>query len=971
VSAPWRALALGLLLSGALTAGIAVERSGGGSSAAGHLPRGLSHEQSLLPAAALAPVSAAMGAANPAYRIDGARGALRARNPAQGLSAGFTGAGSSFAAPGIELALALRAAGYGGLRRALGEATPSASANRVLYSWPGVEESYVNGPLGVDQGFTVSRSFAGARAGGGELTLAIALGGDAHARLDGARQAITLTGAGGRTLRYGSLFASDARGRRLPSQLELDGQTILLRVDARGARYPLRIDPMLEETDMLTGESPIERPRFGYSAAISADGDTAVIGAKAGNEVWVFTRTGETWSEKPSTLEIDEEDPVGEKCEEAGECAFGRSVALSAEGNIALVGAPHDHRGDGAVWVFARSGETWTQQAVLTMGSEEVGHGRFGRSVALSADGRVALIGAGSDEGNHGAAWVFEREGTTWEQTSYKLTANAEEEQGEGHVGRSVALSADGDIALLGGPGNDGGVGAAWTFVRSGESWVQQGKALTGGEEEGAAHFGANVALSAFGNTALVAGPDETADAGKPDETADAGAVWAFARAGEAWVQQGPKLTGEEELGAGEFGSSIALSASGEVALVGAPGDDRGVGAVWLITRTGSTWTAGPEAKLTGLEGDVRQRFGTSVALSASGATALVGGPAVNERTGAAWAFKDGSAPAPTVSAVDPSKGPSEGGTPVTITGTGFLPGATVEIGGAAASSVDALSETEITAVTPPHEAGAEEVVVSDEGGRSTGGPDYTYEAPEPPPTKTTGGGSSGGSSNGSSNNSSGNGNGGNGGQGNANANAQVGVLSALVSAVPPPVLGVSGDLTPVSGKVYVKLPGATHFVLITHVTQVPFGTIVNAIHGKVKVTTQALDGHSQSMTFYAGEFKLTQSRTTGMVVAALYGGNFRVCPTKRERAHLAAVIASAHASGKHVVRKLWSEGHGSYSTKGNYASGAVLGTRWLTEDRCNGTLIFVSTDRVAVTNLVNHHHRTVHAGHSYLAKAP
>ena len=70
-------------------------------------------------------------------------------------------------------------------------------------------------------------------------------------------------------------------------------------------------------------------------------------------------------------------------------------------------------------------------------------------------------------------------------------------------------------------------------------------------------------------------------------------------------------------------------------------------------------------------------------------------------------------------------------------------------------------------------------------------------------------------------------------------------------------------------------------------------------------------------------------------------------------------------------MRKLWSEGHGHYSTKGNYAAGAVLGTRWLTEDLCQGTLIRVVTDRVAVTNLVNHHHVTVSAGHSYFAKAP
>ena len=113
----------------------------------------------------------------------------------------------------------------------------------------------------------------------------------------------------------------------------------------------------------------------------------------------------------------------------------------------------------------------------------------------------------------------------------------------------------------------------------------------------------------------------------------------------------------------------------------------------------------------------------------------------------------------------------------------------------------------------------------------------------------------------------------------------------------------------------------------------------------------------------------LSQGRN-GLVVAALTGGDFSVCPTARERAHKARASA-AHASGKHVVRKLWANAHGSFSTKGNYAAGAVAGTEWLTEDLCDGTLIRVTRDKVAVTNLVNHHHLTVRVGHSYLAKAP
>jgi hypothetical protein len=104
-------------------------------------------------------------------------------------------------------------------------------------------------------------------------------------------------------------------------------------------------------------------------------------------------------------------------------------------------------------------------------------------------------------------------------------------------------------------------------------------------------------------------------------------------------------------------------------------------------------------------------------------------------------------------------------------------------------------------------------------------------------------------------------------------------------------------------------------------------------------------------------------------VFATLRGGDFAGCRTKRERSHMAS--ATAATTSKRPVRKLWASGHGSYSTKGNYAAGAVLGTVWLTEDFCNGTYIHVSTDSVEVTNLVTHRHVRVTAGHSYFAKAP
>jgi hypothetical protein len=206
-------------------------------------------------------------------------------------------------------------------------------------------------------------------------------------------------------------------------------------------------------------------------------------------------------------------------------------------------------------------------------------------------------------------------------------------------------------------------------------------------------------------------------------------------------------------------------------------------------------------------------------------------------------------------------------------------------------------------------------------------------------------------------------------GGGGSGAGGGGGGSTATPTVVPAPVLAHTGNVSPVSGTVLVRLPGSASFVALSSLRQIPFGTIIDATHGSVSVTTAAPQGGTQTGEFFEGEFVLTQGRN-GLVVAALTGGNFSVCPTARERAHKARASA-AHASGKHVVRKLWANAHGSFSTKGNYAAGAVAGTEWLTEDLCDGTLIRVTRDKVAVTNLVNHRHVMVTVGHHYLAKAP
>lgn len=297
----------------------------------------------------------------------------------------------------------------------------------------------------------------------------------------------------------------------------------------------------------------------------------------------------------------------------------------------------------------------------------------------------------------------------------------------------------------------------------------------------------------------------------------------------------------------------------------------------------------------------------------------------------------------PTVTSVGSASGSEAGGTKVEIKGSGFIAGAMVHFGANAATSVTVHSATSITA-TSPAGRGTVDVTVTSRSGTSavTAGDRFTYELPGTstcpcaPPNL-------------------------------------IFFNMGVPPVVPPPVLARTGNVAPVSGTVLVKLPGTTTFVPLSSLRQIPFGSVIDATNGTVSVTTAVPGGKTQTGQFFSGEFILRQG-PNGLVVAELTGGNFSVCPTKRERSHIAraaSVRAQAAASGKHVVRKLWANAHGKFSTKGNYAAGAVQGTEWLTEDLCEGTLIRVTRDKVAVTNLVNHRHVEVKKGHKYLAKAP
>ncbi|HTK31524.1 MAG TPA: FlgD immunoglobulin-like domain containing protein [Candidatus Saccharimonadaceae bacterium] len=379
----------------------------------------------------------------------------------------------------------------------------------------------------------------------------------------------------------------------------------------------------VQQGPKLVASDASGQPHEGTSVALSADGNTAIVGGPFDNgsgAAWIYTRSGGAWTQQGPKL-------VGTGV--ASVAAQGWSVALSADGNTALVGGYFDNSSTGAVWVFTRSGGVWTQQGPKLVGTGAVGTASQGWSVALSADGNTALVGGYTDNSNAGAVWVYTRSGGVWTQQGGKLVGSGA--VGSADQGTSVALSADGNTAIVGGYTDASFSGATWVFTRSGGVWSQQGGKLVGSGAIGNALEGSSVALSADGNTAVIGGYGDNSVTG---------AAWVFTRGGGVWTQQGGKLVGTGATGSAFQGSSVGLSADGNTALVGADGDNSNIGAAWVYVRHGGAWSQlGP--KVVGSSAVGAAEEGASAALSADGQTAMLGGFGDNSATGAAWVFTD------------------------------------------------------------------------------------------------------------------------------------------------------------------------------------------------------------------------------------------------------------------------------------------------------------------------------------------
>jgi len=381
--------------------------------------------------------------------------------------------------------------------------------------------------------------------------------------------------------------------------------------------------PLLQQQGLkLVGTGATGLAAQGQSVAISADGNTAIVGGPNDNSnvggAWIFKRSGSTWTQQGAEL-------VGTGA--TGAAQQGKSVAISGDGTTVIIGGPGDNSNAGAAWIFIFTSDGgWTQYGTKLVGTGATGPAAQGTSVALSGDGTIGMVGGPSDNSNAGAAWVFTFNGLSWSQSGSKLVGTGA--TGAAQQGASVSLAAGGRYALVGGPADNSGVGAAWVWTKT-ETWV--GSKITGTSNTGASAQGTSVAISDDAWVAAIGGPGDSSNAG---------AVWVFTRTPGGFVQQA-KVTGSGESGASQLGSALAISRDGGVILGGGTADNSDNGAEWVFGRTGvATWEQQNSKYLASDAGSGAQ-FGSALGISADANTAIFGAANETSGAGAIWAYND------------------------------------------------------------------------------------------------------------------------------------------------------------------------------------------------------------------------------------------------------------------------------------------------------------------------------------------
>ena len=696
---------LGVLVAVLGTVTVLVTRPGT-SSSGGHTA-GLAS----IPLTARGAVSAALGSSDVSYKLrESTDGHWQAANAAQSLRASFGRSGTVVGSNGSRVGLRLAAIEFGGRPESLAEVTPRDRGSRLVYSYPGVSEWYANGPLGLEQGFTVPHPAVPESA---TLTLSMAVSGDLRPSLsDGG---VLFARDGRAVLAYRDLVVTDAVGRRLRSSLAVADNRLEIKVDTSGAAYPVRIDPLLQQAE-LSATDVTAGSHVGESVAVSSDGSTVVVGApnatvgstSGQGAVYVFTEPAGGWASGTQTAMLTSSSgTTGDE--------FGVSVAVSGDGSTVVVGAPEETVGSnadqGSAYVYSKPGGGWasgTQTATLSESSGASGD-KFGSSVSVSSDGSTVVSGAPQANSNGGAAYVFSEPGGGWASATPRTQTASLTTTNSGtvfYLGYSVAVSSDGSTVAIGAPDADvagnSGQGEVFLFSEPGGGWAseQQTSRLSASDGVSSDNLGASVAVSEGGST-VVAGALYEPDSGG---LVGPGAAYVFSKPAQGWGSepsgtQSAKLTASGGEGSSEFGETVAVSsAEGSTVLVGAPFQD----VAYVFPEPAGGWASEPaETQSQTLSASNGVDFGTSVASSDDGSILIAGAIATttgsSEGPGAAYVFGSGSSTTTPPSITTPATT-----SPATTSPTVTAPaGTTTTTSAATTASVGSVVTSGTTATVP------------------------------------------------------------------------------------------------------------------------------------------------------------------------------------------------------------------------------------------------------------------------------
>jgi FG-GAP repeat protein len=602
-----------------------------------------------LPAEADAAISATLGRDITGYHVVPHATGFHAENRDNGLSAEFTREGVRVRAGAAQWGVRLRSVGYGPAPVAGGTVSPRAVANRVEYPRGAVTEWYVNGPAGLEQGFSVAAPRG--KSDGRPLTLALGTSGDLTASLDAAGDAITLKSIDGKpVMRYRGLSTVDADLRTLRSWFDVAKGEILIRIDDRGARYPIVVDPFIQQAKLIALDGAAANASFGNRLAY--DGDTVVVGAPGGNAAYVFVRPAGGWSATMTeTARLSGSDV------QPGD-AFGFPVAV--HGDTVAVGARFGTPGNdlslegfGGVYVFTRPAGGWasTSDATKLLPEDFLVSDNTPNwdPISLAVGDDVVVVGSPFVADAAGIAYVFARPAGGWGTGSapYPLLTEAArlslpEGSGAAELGSSVGISGDtivaGATAAATDPDSpDLHQGAAYLFAKPSGGWTStstfaaQLSASDGADGDQLGSWssidGGEVAVGAV-----------TADVGS---NVDQGAAYVFVKPVGGWttMTETTKLTASDGAASDSFGN---LAISGDLVVVGATAHNAARGQAYLFLKPAGGWPAAMTENevLTADDGVAGDRFGI---VAAVGNTVVVGAYRRTEtflRQGAAYVFQ-------------------------------------------------------------------------------------------------------------------------------------------------------------------------------------------------------------------------------------------------------------------------------------------------------------------------------------------